>query len=215
MRASDDEPIEYSVLTEASHAREMARMLAETFCRSDPPSLAVGLTPSDFEAFVGLLCPKAVVEGLTIVARRASTGEMVGALLTEDSTAGLPEGIDRLSRKFVPIFDILGQLDDAYRGGHARRPGEALHLFLLGVAESASRRGVAQRLVSCCLENGARKDYRRAVTEATNEVSQHVFRKLGFVDRVQRSYGDHQFEGRAVFESIAKHGGPILMDRSM
>ena len=54
-----------------------------------------------------------------------------------------------------------------------------------------------------------------AVTEATNKVSQHIFRKLGFVERVRRSYQTHRFDGRAVFASIAEHGGPILMDRSL
>jgi hypothetical protein len=44
-------------------------------------------------------------------------------------------------------------------------------------------------------------------------VSQHIFHKLGFVDRVDRSYQHHQFDGRAVFASIAEQGGPILMDR--
>lgn len=152
------------------------------------------------------------MEGLTIVARRADTGEMIGALLTEDGASGPPDGMDRLSRKFDPIFHILGQL--AEDGTEAAvRPGESLHLFLLGVAESAGGSGVAQRLVSICLENGARRGYRRAVTEATNEVSQHVFRKLGFSDRAYRPYGEHRFEGRAVFASIAQHGGPILMQR--
>jgi GNAT superfamily N-acetyltransferase len=212
---TEPQSIEYAVLTTASEAEEMVRVLAETFCRRDPPSIATGLTPAEFGAFARLLCPKAIVEGLTIVARHVVTGEIVGAVLTEDGASGLPEGMDRLSRKLDPIFDILGQLDAAYRGDRAARPGEALHLFLLGVAESASGRGVAQRLVSTCLENGARKGYRRAVTEATNEVSQHVFRKLEFVDRVHRSYRDHRFEGRAVFASIAEHGGPILMDRSL
>ena len=54
-----------------------------------------------------------------------------------------------------------------------------------------------------------------AVTEATNTTSQHIFRKLGFTERVRGSYADHRFRGRAVFRSIAEHGGPILMDRSL
>jgi ribosomal protein S18 acetylase RimI-like enzyme len=215
MRSSvDDVPIEYTVL-KASEAAPMARMLAETFCRRDPPAVAVGLAPSDFEAFVHLLCPKAVVEELTIVARRADTGELVGALLTEDGASGLPEGMDGLNPKFAPIFDILGELDAAYGRDRAPCPGDSLHLYLLGVAQSASGRSVAQRLVSTCLENASRKRYRRATTEATNKVSQHIFRKLGFVDRVSRSYAEHRFEGRAPFASIADQGGPILMDRAL
>jgi ribosomal protein S18 acetylase RimI-like enzyme len=212
MNPTLQEPIEYSVYT-ASDAGEMARLLADTFCRRDPPAVAAGLAPAEFEAFVHLFCPKAAAEGLTIVARGARTRELIGAVLTEDSGAALPDGLDTLSPKFDPIFDILGQLDAEYRGGRAARPGESLHVFLLGVSESTAGRGVAQGLVSRCLEHGAARGYRLAVTEATNRVSQHIFRKLGFTERVRRSYEDHRFEGRAVFASIAGHGGPILMDR--
>ena len=102
-----------------------------------------------------------------------------------------------------------------YRNEQTDRPGETLHLFLLGVAESAVGRGVAQKLVETCLKHGASHGYRRAVTEATNKVSQHIFRKQGFVERVRRSYGTHYFEGRAVFASIAEQGGPVLMDREL
>lgn len=204
--------IEYGTYV-SSDAEAMVKLLGEVFSRYDPPAVAVGLTSSEFEAFVRVLCPKVVVEGLTIVARLAGTGELIGVLLTEDSASALPEGIDRLSAKFDPIFDILGQLDTEYLGGQVLRPGESIHLFLLGVSDRAAGRGVAQQLVAACLDHGTRRGYRVAVTEATNKVSQHIFRKQGFVARVQRTYEAHRFEGRQVFASIAEHGGPILMDK--
>jgi hypothetical protein len=110
--------IEYDVY-DAEDADGMARLLGEVFSRKDPPAVAVGLTPSEFEAFVQLFCPKAAVEGLTVVARHAGTRELVGALLTEDSASALPDGMDQLNPKFEPIFDILGQLDTEYRGDRA------------------------------------------------------------------------------------------------
>ncbi len=207
-------PIEYGVYA-ASDAEAMAKLLGDVFSRHDPPAVAAGLTASEFEAFVRLFCPRAEAEGLTIVARLAGTAELVGALLTEDSASAMPEGMDRLSAKFEPIFDILGQLDAEHRGGLAARPGESLHLFLLGVSDRVAGRGVARQLVAACLEHGARRGYRRALTEATNRVSQHIFRKLGFVERVQRSYQAHRFGGRAVFASIEEHGGPMLMEKSL
>ena len=209
-----NQPIEYSVCT-ARDTDEMARMLGETFSRREPPAVALGITAGEFEAFVQLLCPTAVVEGLTIVARRSDTGEMIGALLTEDSASAMPHGMDGLTPKFDPIFDILGQLETEYRAGHAARHGESMHLYLLGVAESATGHGVAKQLVAECLETGARKGYRVAVTEATTKASQHVFRRLGFRERVHRSYEQHRFNGHAVFASVAEHGGPILMDRHL
>lgn len=215
MRTSDEQQrIEYGIYT-AQDADQMARLLGEVFSRRDPPAVAAGLTPAEFEAFVRLFCPKAAVEGLTVVARDAGAREIVGALLTEDGASAPPDGMDQLSPKFKPIFDLLGQLDTEYRADRTLRRGESLHLFLLGVAESVAGRGVAQHLVSTCLEYGASKGYQLAVTEATNKVSQHIFRKLGFTERVRQSYFSYRFAGCAVFESIAEQGGPILMDRSL
>jgi hypothetical protein len=42
-----------------------------------------------------------------------------------------------------------------------------------------------------------------------------VFRKLGFAERVRRSYRDYAFQGEAVFASIRGHDGPILMDKDL
>jgi ribosomal protein S18 acetylase RimI-like enzyme len=212
--SSDSRLIEYRIYT-PSDGEAMTRILSEVFCRRDPPAMAVGLTTAEFEDFVRLLWPQVAADGLTIVAELAGTGELVGAMLTEDSAAAVPDGMDKLSAKFNPIFDILGGLDAEYRGGREFRPGEALHLFLLGVSDRVAGRGVGRQLVAACLEHGKRKGYRVAVTEATNKTSQHIFRKLGFVERVKGSYAEHLFEGRRCFASIAEHGGPILMDKEL
>jgi len=192
----------FSVFT-AADEEETVRLLSKVFADRDPPAVAVGLTAAEFEPLVRLFCPKAAAEGLTVVARSTSTGEMVGALLTEDATSPPPPGVESLSLKFDPIFDILGELDAEYKSSHLPDPGEALHLFLLGVDAHFTGHGIAQQLVATC-----------AITEATNKTSQHVFRKQGFVDRVQRSYADHMFDGRKWFASISDHGGPILMDKT-
>jgi ribosomal protein S18 acetylase RimI-like enzyme len=194
---------------------EMIGLLAEVFAERDPPAVAVNISAAEFEEFVRLFRSRAVEQGLTIVVRDVATGEMVGALLADDGASELPDGLDRLSRKFEPVFDILGQLDEEYRLARSIDPGEVVHLFLLGVARDAAGRGLGQRLVEACLENAAGRGYRMAVTEATNKTSQHIFRKLGFVERVHRSYAEHRAGGRAPFESISAQGGPILMDRAI
>ena len=192
----------------------MCRLLAESFTQHDPPAVALGLPPDEFEEFVGLYSAAAAMGRLTIIARDTSTNEMAGALLTEDMTSP-PMNIEQVSEKFYPIFGLLGELDASYRQGKDFRPGEYLHLFLLGVSERYTRNGIGQRLVETCLDSGAAKGYKFAVTEATNRVSQHIFRKLGFVERAHVSYEEYRHEGAAVFASIAEHGGPIAMDRQI
>jgi len=206
--------IHYNIFC-ARDAEEVAGLLGEVFAQRDPPAVALGLTTTEFQAFVRLLCPKAAVDGLTMVARSAETGELVGALLTEDSSTDLPLGVEQLSPKFDPIFDILGQLDAEFRSGRPPTPGESLHLFLLGVSLRYAGQGISQQLVARCLTHGVKRGYRVAVTEATNTTSQHIFRKQGFVQRVLRSYQEHRFNGRSYFASIAEQGGPMLMEKRL
>ncbi|MHC5110451.1 MAG: GNAT family N-acetyltransferase [Planctomycetota bacterium] len=206
--------VEYSVCT-ASDADAMAKLLGDVFSRRDPPAYAVGLTASEFEAFVRLFLPKAVSEELTVVARSRDNGELVGALLTEDSAQPMPDGLHRLSPKLDPVFDILTPLGDEYWRDRPIVPGDSIHLFLLAVDDTATGCGVAQQLVTSCLNVGQSRGYRFAVTEATNLTSQHIFRKCGFEEQVRGSYEKHRFHGLACFASIVEHGGPILMDRRL
>ncbi len=214
MSSTKEHEIDYRLYRE-SDADEMAILLSSVFPEHDPPAFAVELTQPEFEGFVRLFCLRAATEQLTIVARCTDTDEMCGVLLTEDLASGIPGGIDGLSEKFGPIFDILGQLDDEYQVDRVINPGECMHLLLLGVSQRFFGKGVAKRLVSKCLVNGIGRGYRMAVTEATNPTSQHIFRKQGFVDRVSRSYRTHEFDGRRPFSSIADYGGPILMDKQL
>lgn len=206
--------IQYGIC-ELSDLDEMGTLLAEIFARFDPPPVAMHITPAEFEKFIRCFLPRVETDGLTIVARDAESKQMVGALLTEDAAAPLPSGLDLLSGKFDPIFNLLEQLSVDYWEGQEPSPGEFLHFFLLGVAQPHFGRGIAQNLVTACVENGVQKGYRVGVTEATNSVSQHIFRKAGFVERVQRSYRDYRYQGDAVFASIEGHTGPILMDRQL
>jgi len=132
---------------------------------------------------------------------------------TNDPARERDQGMETLSEKFGPIGSILGELVTTYRAGRESRPGEILHLYLLGVSDCVVGKGVAQQLVAASVENGARRGFRVAVAEATSPTSQHIFRKLGFVERKRVSCRDHVFNGQHIFESIAAYGGPILMER--
>ena len=95
--------IQYGIC-EISDLDEMATLLADTFSRFDPPAVAVGITLKEFEKLVQIFSPDVATDELTIVARAAETGEMVGALVTEDATAQLPAGIDHLESKISCAF---------------------------------------------------------------------------------------------------------------
>ena len=206
--------IRYSICRPEEVA-EMVSVLAETFARHDPPAVALGLTPAEFETFLTIVSATAGEDGLTVVARDLGSGSMAGALLNED--AGRPSELDlsAISPRFEPIFDLFGEIEERIGDTGPIEPGTTLHVFMLAVGERFAGRGIAQRLVEVSLAQAVALGYRTAVTEATNLVSQHIFSKLGFVARAQASYADYRRGGSATFASIADQGGIMSMTREL
>jgi len=209
-----DQSVDYGV-AKASDAEEIVRLLAAVFSASEPPAVAMGLSSGDLEQFLRLFAPAAIADELTIIARSRESGKLAGVLLTDDFAGSSTLDLNRISTKFLPIFSMLETLDEQYRTGKTISTGQYLHLFMLAVDAQFTGRGIAQRMVKECLENGLRKNYRMALTEATGRVSQSVFHKLGFGDRFSVSYRHFKYEGRFVFASIEGHDRAILMDRSL
>jgi ribosomal protein S18 acetylase RimI-like enzyme len=206
--------VDYDLLDHASLG-PMARLLAEAFSLYDPPAVAVGLPSEQVEALVMAFGPRAVAEQLSVVARMAATGELVGALLADDFGTPTPPGLDAVAPRFGPIGALLDSLDDRYRASRKIAPGGFLHLFMVGVARHAGGRGIAHNLITTTLANGKARGYRVAVTEATGSVSQHVFRKLGFRDVLAAPYQDFVFDGARVFSSVVGQDATILMEREL
>ncbi len=193
----------------------VVRLLAGAFSAAEPPAVAMELSDDEMAGLVSLLAPRALADGLTVVARAGDSGELAGVMLSDDFAAASIVDLHRVSRKFRPIFAMLDTLDAHYRDGRTIVPGQHLHLFMLAVDSRFAGQGIAQGLVETCMEYGRRKGYRHAVTEATGVVSQRVFRKLAFEERFRVSYRDYRYQGRAVFASIVGHEGAALMERTL
>ena len=210
----DDAGVRYAVCDPAE-VPALTEMLALTFVTSDPPAVAVGLTPTEFEAFVALVIAPKATQRLTVVARDLASGTLAGALLSEDAATPPPDGLAGLSEKSDPIFDLFGHLEDQPGQAEVVEAGTDLHLFVLGVDARFGGRGIAQRLVEAALARGSTMGYQTALTEATNRTSQHIFGKAGFTTRAQASYADYRRDGVAIFASISEHGGPAAMVRQL
>ncbi len=136
-------------------------------------------------------------------------------MLNDDFSQPFSIDTSLISKKFLPIFSMLGELDNQYRNLRAAPQGECLHLFMLAVDPRFTGQGIAQRLVETSLQIAKARGYRYAVTEATGLISQKVFRKLGFEERFRVSYAEYKYEGQHVFASIVAHGGTALMERQL
>lgn len=189
------------------------RLLAQCFSESEPPAVAMKLSFADMQRFLQDIVPRIVPDQLTVVARDEDRDELAGVLLTDDFAAAVAIDLDQISPKFLPILSMLETLDSHFRAHTTVTRYECLHLFMLAVRRGFAGRGIAQDLVRRCLENGSRKGYRSAITEATGGVSQHVFAKCGFLEQFSVNYQQFFYRGEAVFASITEHEKASLMVR--
>lgn len=195
---------------------ETAFTVAEAFSHYEPITIALDISSNEWMEFIKFLGLKAQKDELTIVARDLETEQVIGAMIADDFASELPLGKERLSDKFTSIFKLLDDLDSPYKLGKRISIGEYLHLFIIAVAHQYKEKKVAQNLIEICMENGMRKGYRTAVTEATGAISQHIFRnRFGFIDRFEIPYKIYTQKGRKIFESIEGHTGIILMDKNL
>lgn len=214
MVLNEAEGVQYE-LFDISELHELAMMAADAFARYEPVISSLGISLEDFAGFVRLLGPKVEQEELTVIARDQKTDRIIGAMITDDFAVEPSENIRQFGDNFEPMWAVLDELDTQYKQGRILSQGEYLHLFLLAVDHRQSGKNIAKNLVKTCLKNGIKKGYKTGVVEATGVVSQHIFRKFGFMDCFEAPYKKFTFQGKRVFESIKDHHGIILMDKAL
>ncbi len=208
------QPLDYAVAKQ-SDSDDIIRLLSQAFSESEPPAVAMGLSFDEMKQFLQFIVPNVIPEDLTVIARGKDTGKLVGVMLSEDFASPPALDLGQISSKLLPILSLLEILDEQLRRGRSISAGQFLHLFMLGVDSQFAGRGVGQRVVRVCVDNASQKGYRTALTEATGRVSQHIFRKIGFMDYFSVSYRDFVYKDKIVFASIHNHERAILMQKSL
>ena len=156
-----------------------------------------------FGCFAELYSEKAVVDGLSIVAKEVHGGKLVGCLISEDFASVAPDGIESLPSEFDPILALLDALGREYKDSHPCRKNELLHEFLMGVYSEYTGRSIGYNLVAANHLLGQLKGFRGAIAEVTGPVSQRIFvdkHHYQILDSI--NYKEFEFRGKAYFEEI-------------
>lgn len=202
-------------LLEVKDVDDVVELIAQGFTDgSEPTALALGLGPENLKQFVEALLPKFLGEGLSIVARDAHTGEIVGAQLNDEVSMDLPIEPSQFEWA-VPILAMAGDVYGRYFQGQPPQPGESFHIFIIGVSRSFRGKDIGQRLIDLSLGLARGRGYKKAVVEASGIISQHIFRKAGFTTRVEIPYATFEYEGKRPFANTGTHPSMMLMDKSL
>ncbi len=179
--------------------------VTNTFAVGDPLSRAVGLSIQDLESYIQVFMQrKLVTDGLSVVARDDSNGNVVGAILMGDFMTRKPEDMEGLSRKMLPYIAILDNLDRRYIANNDIQRGEVLHVFMAGVSDLQVNKGIGFQMLLKGYEIARSKGYRRAISEITGAASQHVAEKYGARTLYKVLYRDFEYQGVRPFRTISE-----------
>ena len=210
----ETEAVRYEIFTSDS-LDALADVVAKAFTQFDPMAIARNLSVDEFASYIKLLGEWIEQENLTVIARDKLHNEVAGVVIAGDfaSNSPLNPDSDNISHKFEPIVELIESLETQYKQDRKIRAGEYLHVYMMAVSPDYQRRKIAQQLVQICLDNGKKRGFTKAVTEAANSVSLHIFRKLDFQPRHQVGYQKFVYQNIRVFADIEGHEGTILMDK--
>ena len=205
----------YYEIFDSKDLDRVADAVGLAFTNSDPMAIAQQLSVSEFADYIKLIGEWIEEQQLTVIAKDKMTDEVAGMVISGDfaSVPLTPENSEHLSNKLDPIIELLESLEARYKQGRQIQAGEYLYIHMLAVSPKYQRKKIAQNSIEVCLNNGIKKGFTYAFTEAANSVSQHVFGKLSFVPRHEISYQQFTYQGQKVFASIEGHTSTILMDK--
>lgn len=197
--------ISYQILAE-EHLATAIECIASNFVSGELMTTALGITLEEFKYFAKIFLKKAVKDQLSLIAKDERSGKVVGALICEDFVTELPDGIETVSPKFLPIFEVLGSLDEAYKEKYLVKPGQLYHIFMVGVNKEYA--GLSTRLTKIAEHLARKKGYIAAIGEATGPISYQIYTKrLGFreIEGINPIYyKEFYYEGQPIFRHMTE-----------
>ncbi|MEK6888605.1 MAG: GNAT family N-acetyltransferase [Nanoarchaeota archaeon] len=193
----------YTLLTE-DDLTSAVKCVVETFLYDEPMTKNLGITAKEFEYFAKIICEKMIEEKLSYICKDGSN-RVVGFCLNEDLITNPPSGIENVTTKMEPIFNILEKLDKLYLKCRAKERNIFFHMFMLGVLRESRGQGIAQKLVANSIKLAKSKSFSKIVTEATNINSQTLFtKKFNFKELHKTDYKKFENNRLKVFQNIGE-----------
>lgn len=191
---------------------QTAICLSQALSTFEPMTKTLKISFDEVQGLSVPVCKKAVEDGLSVIAKDRETGEVVGAIISENFQNMISlDSLEYLTYKFDPLFSLLSKLDENYHSDYPVKVGQVLHIFMLVVSHKYNNKNIAKILVRENLKLAKVHHFKDAIAEATGTVSQHIFRSLGFAEEFAIDYNSYEFKGEKVFDSIEHPPSCLLM----
>jgi len=128
---------------------------------------------------------------------------VIGVIINKDFVESpISENIE-INEKFIPIFDLLEQLDSLFQKDKSIQKGVYFHSLMIAVDEKTTSKNISTLLQNASFEEAIQLAFKFAVLEATGPISQHIAKnKFGYKLAFELKYKDFLFDNEAIFKWI-------------
>ncbi|MGZ6416750.1 MAG: hypothetical protein ACXVDW_21400, partial [Bacteroidia bacterium] len=195
----EDNGIVYEMFQEKD-LEETTKLLSEVFPRGETTVKYLKITPKQYYSVADVYCKKAIKEGLSMIARDKNTGKIVGFLLNEDFDSPKPEGIENIEPIVAMDMSLIDDLEADLKA--SKKEGEKrFHLFLGGTDIGYENKHILSTLLDESIKLAKNKNFTNLIAEPTGFATQHIMKKLGFIQKNFIEYKKFQFQGKFIFEN--------------
>ena len=190
-------------LLDESHIFKASNCLAKGFLR-EPMAEILKITFQEMLEFCTKVISKAAFSSkLSVVAKHATTGDILGVCINKDLLDSPLKEDDVINEKFYPIFELLDDLDAKYQNKNAVNNKEVLHTIMIVVDSDVKTKNLSSELLKTSFEIAQKKGYKIAMMEATGAISQHIaMNKFGYKEFCSVKYADFIYENITVETNV-------------
>lgn len=199
----------YIVPFDKSDLEQTIRCISRSFTQ-ETMSQALGIDANSYISLAEIFGQRAVQYQLSLVAKDEESGDVIGFSILEDFVAEAPN-LDRVDPRFIPIMNVVDELEQWYIKNSPVKSGEILHIFLTGVDEQYRGKGIAYQLMEETFKVAKNNNYKGIIAECTGVITQHIRAKNGFKVLKEIEYKTFLYNGDLVFKDITEPPGCQLM----
>ena len=175
--------------------------VCDSFVQGEILALTMQMTVADFLPFAQSVCHKAVVDGLSLIAKEQRTGVVVGFSICEDFMTPQEESVADFAPNQRPILAFLAAMDAQYKTDHPEvQAGDLLHILLGG--SSPYYRGVGGLLQRATVALAQAHGFKGVISNDTGPLAQALSAADGFVEVLTVHYRPFRDEGRTPFQQL-------------
>lgn len=158
---------------------------------------------------------------LSLAAYDDATGNLaavrISRVLHKEQALGDSHSIDEYYGDYLPVIDIMAQLDQMVKPNIFDKYGvdRVLEFRVLSVGSKYRQRGLAFEMCLRSLRLAKQKGIPLVIAYFTSNFSKRVGEKLGFTLESEIMYEDYKFNGELAFKHMGNHKACTLMSKKV